>query len=120
CPRCGQAVLVPAAAASPVPALTPSPSPGGREESGQGNSAPERYLPDEKTRAPQDASVPSILAGATVPPADTRTVAPEPDATQPIGADDYRNLTDFLAPPQQADEIGRLGNYRILKVLGAG
>ena len=27
---------------------------------------------------------------------------------------------DFLAPPQQPDEIGRLGSYRILKVLGKG
>ncbi len=27
---------------------------------------------------------------------------------------------DFLHPPQAPDEIGRLGNYRILKVLGAG
>src|SRR5271170_6392418 len=26
----------------------------------------------------------------------------------------------FLGPPQAADEIGRLGPYRILKVLGAG
>ena len=29
-------------------------------------------------------------------------------------------LWDFLAPPQAADEIGRLGAYRILKVLGHG
>lgn len=27
---------------------------------------------------------------------------------------------DFLSPPQQSDEIGRLGAYRILKVLGKG
>ena len=27
---------------------------------------------------------------------------------------------DFLAPPQAADELGRLGHYRILKVLGEG
>jgi serine/threonine protein kinase/Leucine-rich repeat (LRR) protein len=27
---------------------------------------------------------------------------------------------DFLAPPQAADEIGRLGPYRVLRVLGAG
>jgi serine/threonine protein kinase len=25
-----------------------------------------------------------------------------------------------LAPPQAADELGRLGGYRVLKVLGAG
>jgi Leucine-rich repeat (LRR) protein len=27
---------------------------------------------------------------------------------------------DFLAPPQAADEIGRLGGYRVLKLLGTG
>jgi serine/threonine protein kinase len=30
------------------------------------------------------------------------------------------NLTDFLGPPQSADELGRLGEYRILKILGHG
>jgi eukaryotic-like serine/threonine-protein kinase len=29
-------------------------------------------------------------------------------------------LTSFLAPPQGPDEIGRLGGYRILNILGAG
>jgi predicted Ser/Thr protein kinase len=29
-------------------------------------------------------------------------------------------LYDFLSPPQAADEMGRLGAYRVLKVLGAG
>ncbi len=29
-------------------------------------------------------------------------------------------LTEFLAPPEQSDEIGRLGPYRILAVLGKG
>ncbi len=27
---------------------------------------------------------------------------------------------DFLAPAQQSDELGRLGDYRILKILGKG
>ena len=29
-------------------------------------------------------------------------------------------MTDFLAPPQQDDEMGRLGHYRVLQVLGQG
>jgi serine/threonine protein kinase len=29
-------------------------------------------------------------------------------------------LSDFLAPPQADEELGRLGKYRILKILGAG
>jgi serine/threonine protein kinase len=31
-----------------------------------------------------------------------------------------RALYDFLAPPEADDELGRLGPYRVLKVLGAG
>ena len=34
--------------------------------------------------------------------------------------DEKHNLLSFLAPPQKSDELGRLGPYRILKVLGAG
>jgi serine/threonine protein kinase len=30
------------------------------------------------------------------------------------------SLTEFLSPPQTDDELGRLGKYRILKVLGHG
>jgi serine/threonine protein kinase len=39
---------------------------------------------------------------------------------QPGADEDIREVTSFLAPPQQADEIGRLGPYRVLKVLGRG
>jgi serine/threonine protein kinase len=31
-----------------------------------------------------------------------------------------RSLTDLLSPPQSPDEIGRLGPYRVLEVVGAG
>ena len=40
----------------------------------------------------------------------------EPKLRQPFGADEI----DFLLPPQQADELGRLGDYRVLEVLGVG
>ncbi len=39
-------------------------------------------------------------------------------ATLPMSGSDH-GIT-FLAPPQQPDEIGRLGPYRVLKKLGAG
>ena len=29
-------------------------------------------------------------------------------------------IRSLLQPPQQADELGRLGDYRVLKVLGRG
>src|SRR5262249_22504982 len=46
----------------------------------------------------------------TEPPAGERS-----ESNSPAG-----EAWDFLAPAQQPDEIGRLGTYRILKVLGAG
>jgi serine/threonine protein kinase len=55
----------------------------------------------------------------TVPPPDqadvTQNLPPHPDDEE-----DKPSLTDFLSPPQRADEIGRLGTYRILKILGHG
>jgi WD40 repeat protein/serine/threonine protein kinase len=39
-------------------------------------------------------------------------------AEQP--ADKKRELTDFLVPPQTPDELGRLGPYRVLQILGSG
>jgi hypothetical protein len=35
-------------------------------------------------------------------------------------ADMVRELTEILAPPQAPDELGRLGPYRVLEVLGKG
>jgi hypothetical protein len=47
-------------------------------------------------------------------------VVPQPaGATQP-GGGPSAGLTHFLSPPQARDELGRLGKYRILKVLGHG
>ena len=49
--------------------------------------------------------------------------SPLPDAKQGVRAAEASReagLTDFLAPPQADDELGRLGRYRVLKVLGAG
>src|SRR5262245_28623396 len=53
---------------------------------------------------------------------------PVPDATAPPATDTVSNVDqspttggiDFLAPPQAPDELGRLGPYRILKVISRG
>ncbi len=44
------------------------------------------------------------------------------ERTPPPAADDYPRSqhTYFLAPPREADEIGRLAHYRICEVLGSG
>ena len=50
------------------------------------------------------------------PPADAEAT---PAAAGPA-ADADEDVRSLLAPPQQPDEIGRLGDYRVLKVLGSG
>jgi len=110
CPGCGQVVAVTAA----VPA-------GGAD----GTSSPSSASSDDRTVSPGPDSVPragttagdTIGAGA-VPPStnlqdatiDTQKREPEHDPS----------LSDFLSPPQADDELGRLGKYRILKILGHG
>jgi serine/threonine protein kinase len=49
----------------------------------------------------------------------TRT-AGAADSGEPTGERTAEDLTAFLSPPQSADELGRLGDYRILRVLGQG
>jgi WD40 repeat protein/serine/threonine protein kinase len=52
-------------------------------------------------------------------PQEDRYATFEAELPQSLGSTD-RQKYDFLAPAQQPDEIGRLGNYRIFRVLGAG
>jgi serine/threonine protein kinase len=44
------------------------------------------------------------------------TIAPGQRAEEPEAHEDL----SFLAPPEQPDELGRLGDYRVLQVLGVG
>src|SRR5262245_9125179 len=57
-------------------------------------------------------------------PAPSAVEAPPTDAgansNTPSESDPVRDWTALLAPPQGPGEIGRLGNYRVLRVLGAG
>jgi serine/threonine protein kinase len=67
-------------------------------------------------------------AAAEAPTLAGQADTPAPEGAQAWGAraspsrpeDRGRELYDFLAPPQGPDELGRLGHYRVLKVLGAG
>jgi hypothetical protein len=97
-------------------------------------------LGEEKTPAPRrTVPCPACGKGVKVPPglAGSRVTCPHcrqamrlprasaasPDrgkvtaSYRPAGD---REVYDFLAPPQAPDEIGRLGPYRVLRVLGAG
>ena len=54
-------------------------------------------------------------------PADGSVASNEPPHAPSAAADGADpELFDFLSSPQTADEMGRLGGYRVLRVLGAG
>jgi len=91
CPKCGSPVAVlPTAMGGEEPTLPPK------------NGAAKESVAD----ADGQTSLGNLRKG------ETTVSSPENEAGQ--------ELYDFLAPAEQADEIGRLGQYRILKVLGAG
>ena len=95
CPQCGKSltVPVPSAALAETAALPHPPAPA------------------------EDATVPPKEGTAAEGPRDTHDDA---DATGGVRGVPSSELTDFLAPPQSPGEIGRLGPYRVLKILGAG
>jgi serine/threonine protein kinase len=98
CPGCGSVVVVPTSA----PVL-PSPPKKRREE--------REDLPTLPPGEPGDAG------GVTQPTPSVADVTHPPTPGEP---EHDASLTDFLAPPQRDDELGRLGKYRILKILGHG
>ncbi len=66
--------------------------------------------PGSATQWPQTPPVPTVAATeVTLPPAQVAS-----GQTMPPDA------LDYLAPPQEPGEMGRLGSYRVLRVLGAG
>jgi serine/threonine protein kinase len=75
-----------------------------------------RFFGDEAaSRRPSAAAVTSIAP--EVVRAEAVTVPPP---TSPAFAAAGTRPHDFLGPPQASDEIGRLGPYRVLQVLGTG
>jgi serine/threonine protein kinase len=110
CPGCGQVVPVPSEN-SARPGRRPRGT--GLSSAGSGEARPLAPIYLERTQVLPRPEVP-----APEPPAahliPTRSEQPEPDA------DAQADLTACLGPPQAADEIGRLGPYRVLEVLGSG
>ncbi|CEF49050.1 unnamed protein product [uncultured bacterium] len=100
CPGCGQLTVVTAQVGAPV----------GLDEM---RTVPPAPGPDVPTPAPSQGHADSL---PTHPSSET------PDVRQGLKPDPSHDssLTDFLAPPQADDELGRLGKYRILKILGHG
>jgi serine/threonine protein kinase len=97
CQRCSQVCDVPQAAAVASVAAVP--------ESSSGEVA------DLHTVLPSAAGVAPGDGQESLPPVNHAVARPRVDPD---------HLLDFLAPSQEPGEIGRLGNYRVLKVLGVG
>src|SRR5262249_28431107 len=91
CPHCSRVIAAPAPVRADEPSWT-MPSEG----------AETAVMPPTWANEPRD--------GGPTPPA----------ATAQPGNTEFDEFCAFLAPPQAADELGRLGPYRVLKVLGAG
>jgi len=108
CPGCGQAVPVPQAPGRGTP------SPGGADEKTIApTSSNAADLSDQRTILPVGGDTNPGLSGVR----DSRKKRPG-DATQAMAPP--KDEFDFLAPAQESDELGRLGQYRVLKKLGAG
>src|SRR5262245_11532964 len=79
-----------------------------------------RPLPSSPLK-PESREVPPAPPTSTEPP-----TPPPPDLLEVKGSSNAdtsnhdASLTDFLGAPQADDELGRLGGFRILKVLGHG
>jgi serine/threonine protein kinase len=117
CPTCGAVVAVPlAAAAASNSAGPPTTGPEGAATLPPAPLAAEKCVLFPREQAPSGQESVSDVEGPTASgagrPADVRRAA----AAEGLSPE----LTAFLAPPQAGDELGRLGGFRILKVLGHG
>ncbi len=100
CPHCGQVAQTPAAERPEAAAETPPAA----QETG--------------VFTPAEASVSAPITKAGL--ASAADLNRSSEDTQFHTSSKDQNLCSFLAPAQAPDEIGRLGPYRVLKVLGAG
>lgn len=105
CTGCGNAVAVPKLAANLSPQPVSAPSPISLQD--------QRTLPPKLSLDQDSVSDTGALTNLGVGRPGEATQSLLPRGLSP-------ELYDFLAPAEQPDEIGRLGSYRILKVLGAG
>jgi predicted Zn finger-like uncharacterized protein len=97
CPRCG--------------AILDIPTDSGAVEA---SSSPSTDVADAPAATPEG-SQPETIAATPRPDRDDETQPPEGGAPHGLAA-----ACAFLAPPQAPDELGRLGPYRVLQVLGQG
>jgi serine/threonine protein kinase len=107
-PQKGSAVSAAAGGSSPSVASRPALPP---RRSAGGGTPTENSTFDQPTILPDHVVSDENAARASV-------AKEVPAASGPAAAG--QELIDFLAPAESPDELGRLGGYRILQVLGAG
>jgi eukaryotic-like serine/threonine-protein kinase len=101
CPGCGHILRIPAPAGASVPAP--------RTVAGK--------LPARPARPPKPVDPGGEV---TVGPSQVRDQTVTGPPNSPTASPPPKQLIDFLASPQSDDELGRLGPYRVLQVLGHG
>lgn len=84
------------------------------------DSTPQLAAGGEGGPSPTPACAPPTALWAPSGTADPDSASEAPTAAERTPADDEADALRQLAPPQGPDELGRLGQYRILKVLGIG
>lgn len=115
CPACGKSITVPSASENRTLSLADPPN--------RSSAPPETHDSgpniQSKVSAAERASTQSLMPAAgkisAVRPEETLDDATaKPVSIPPV------EFTEFLSAPEAPDEIGRLGHYRVLKVLGRG
>src|SRR5262245_43129800 len=124
CPGCGGVTRIPGRAAvtqaAPLGGAHSGTVPAGDATAGDARAASTSRMMEERTAPPA-----AEARSEALPTSDRPTVPPSNESqatsTPNLDAIDHdSSLTDFLAPPQSDDELGRLGGFRILKILGHG
>ncbi len=110
CPGCGQVISIPTPSATLGGTVA---QPASRPQPASASDHTQQYQP----AAPQPATEPRTLPPSK-PAADSIAGATQGVARSSSGHP--AELTEFLAPAQTPDELGRLGPYRVLAVLGHG
>ncbi|MBM4073393.1 MAG: serine/threonine protein kinase [Planctomycetes bacterium] len=97
---------------------------GGAAEAAHGGDTLASAVRAQTTRDHPPPPPPALLERLLLlgrPPVSSSTPSGETvEVAAPSGAGTAGETLSFLAPPQAADEIGRIGTFRVLKLLGAG
>ncbi len=119
CPHCGRALSSHAQATEAIEMNAHTPAPGQITFAARAGSAPPKSNSGTRVVGGKPTAVASSIPKSPQEINFEKTLSWSSD-DEPSTMEDSAELTAFLAPPQMSDELGRLGPYRILKVLGQG